>query len=80
MPLLSPDTDAATLHARMRSGQLLVACLCVEWCGTCRSYRKTFTELAERHPERLRAVVGFDRDQATQQPSREDLARLVTSP
>ncbi|MCT7296434.1 thioredoxin family protein [Ralstonia sp. CHL-2022] len=51
MPLLSPDTDAATLHARIRSEQLLVACLCAEWCGTCRSYRKTFTELAERHPE-----------------------------
>ena len=28
MPLLLPDTDAATLHARIRSGQLLVACLC----------------------------------------------------
>ena len=51
MPLLLPDTDAATLHARIRSGQLLVACLCAEWCGTCRSYRKTFTELAARHPE-----------------------------
>jgi thioredoxin 1 len=51
MPLLLPDTDAATLHARIRSGQLLVACLCAEWCGTCRSDRKNFTELAARHPE-----------------------------
>ena len=51
MPLLSPDTDATTLHTRMRTGQLLVACLCAEWCGTCRSYRTTFTELAARHPE-----------------------------
>jgi thiol-disulfide isomerase/thioredoxin len=51
MPLLSPDTDAAALHAGIRSGQLLVACLCAEWCGTCRSYRTTFTELAQRHPE-----------------------------
>ena len=51
MPLLSPDTDAATLRERIRAGQLLVACLCAEWCGTCRSYRATFTELATRHPE-----------------------------
>jgi len=51
MPLLSPDTDAVTLHARIHAGQLLVACLCAEWCGTCRSYRTTFTALAARHPE-----------------------------
>ncbi|GCB04885.1 thioredoxin family protein [Ralstonia sp. SET104] len=51
MPLFSPNIDAAMLHARIRAGQLLVACLCAEWCGTCRSYRTTFTELAARHPE-----------------------------
>ncbi len=51
MPLLSPDSDAAALHAGIRAGQLLVACLCAEWCGSCRSYRTTFTELAARHPE-----------------------------
>ena len=51
MPLFSPDIDAVTLHTRIRAGQLLVACLCAEWCGTCRSYRTTFTELAARHPE-----------------------------
>ncbi len=39
------------LHTRVRMGQLLVACLCAEWCGTCRSYRTTFAELAARHPE-----------------------------
>ena len=51
MPLLSPDTDAITLHQRLHARHLLVACLCAEWCGTCRSYRATFTELAARHPE-----------------------------
>ena len=51
MPLFSPDIDAVTLHTRIRAGQLLVACLCAEWCRTCRSYRTTFTELAARHPE-----------------------------
>lgn len=37
-------------------------------------------ELATQHPERLRAVVGFDRDQVHAASSREDLARLVRSP
>ena len=37
-------------------------------------------QLADKHPDRLRAVVGFDRDQATASPSREDLARLAASP
>ena len=30
------------------SGRLLVACLCAEWCGSCRDYRATFAALAER--------------------------------
>lgn len=51
MPLLSPDTDADALHARIRAGDLLVACLCAEWCGTCRSYRATFANLAARYPQ-----------------------------
>ena len=28
--------------------RLLVACLCAEWCGSCREYRATFDTLAER--------------------------------
>jgi thiol-disulfide isomerase/thioredoxin len=28
------------------SGRLLVACLCAEWCGSCRDYRATFDALA----------------------------------
>ncbi|MCE9660112.1 MAG: thioredoxin family protein [Burkholderiales bacterium] len=27
------------------SGRLLVACLCAEWCGSCRDYRATFAAL-----------------------------------
>ncbi|HZV94058.1 MAG TPA: thioredoxin family protein [Caldimonas sp.] len=27
---------------------LRVACLCAEWCGTCRDYRATFEALAKR--------------------------------
>ena len=30
----------------------LVACLCAEWCGSCREYRATFAELSARHRER----------------------------
>ena len=30
---------------------LLVACLCADWCGTCREYREGFDALAERVPE-----------------------------
>ena len=27
-------------------GRLLVACLCADWCGSCRDYRATFDALA----------------------------------
>jgi thiol-disulfide isomerase/thioredoxin len=30
----------------------LVACLCAEWCGSCREYRAVFVELSARHGER----------------------------
>lgn len=30
----------------MSPPRLLVACLCAEWCGTCRDYRPTFEALA----------------------------------
>jgi thiol-disulfide isomerase/thioredoxin len=29
-----------------------VACLCAEWCGSCREYRAAFAELSARHRER----------------------------
>jgi thioredoxin 1 len=28
----------------------IVACLCAEWCGTCRTYREDFAHLAEKYP------------------------------
>lgn len=34
--------------------EFLVACLCAEWCGTCREYRPGFERLVERFPS-----VGF---------------------
>jgi thiol-disulfide isomerase/thioredoxin len=30
----------------------LVACLCAEWCGSCREYRAAFAELSARHGDR----------------------------
>lgn len=29
---------------------LLVACLCAQWCGSCRDYRSTFDEIAATFP------------------------------
>ncbi|MBI3231020.1 MAG: thioredoxin family protein [Burkholderiales bacterium] len=29
----------------------IVACLCADWCGTCKSYQAPFAALAERFPE-----------------------------
>ena len=30
--------------------EMVVTCLCAEWCGVCRDYRKGFFALAERFP------------------------------
>lgn len=30
---------------------LLVACLCAEWCLTCKAYRDTFAAVAAAHPQ-----------------------------
>lgn len=29
---------------------VLVACLCAQWCGVCRDYRKLFEQFRARHP------------------------------
>ena len=30
---------------------LVVACLCAQWCSSCREYRATFDEVASRFPD-----------------------------
>ena len=30
---------------------LVVACLCAQWCSSCREYRATFDEVARRFPD-----------------------------
>jgi thiol-disulfide isomerase/thioredoxin len=52
MSVLNLDTDAAPIAARLSDpATLLVACLCAEWCGTCRNYRAAFDALAAAHPQ-----------------------------
>jgi thioredoxin 1 len=38
----------AALHPH---SSLLVACLCAQWCGSCRDYRALFDEVADAFPE-----------------------------
>ncbi len=40
---------AAVTDARSR--EWLVACLCAEWCGTCRDYRDIFTSVQTQFPQ-----------------------------
>ena len=52
MPALNLDTDQDRIAERVNEpNTLFVACLCAEWCGTCREYRDAFDKLADRHPE-----------------------------
>lgn len=51
MPYLDLDLDAQTIQARLAEGAPLIACLCAEWCGSCREYRDVFTALSNAWPE-----------------------------
>jgi thiol-disulfide isomerase/thioredoxin len=52
MPALNLDTDAAVIAKRLsHPGTTLVACLCAQWCGTCRDYQAAFDRLADAHPQ-----------------------------
>lgn len=52
MPALNLDTDAAAIAERLGRPEMpLVACLCAQWCGTCRDYEVAFDQLADAHPE-----------------------------
>jgi thioredoxin 1 len=51
MAILDLDTDARTIASRLADpATLFVACLCAEWCGTCREYRSMLESLAHAHP------------------------------
>lgn len=38
-------------HTSPPLANIVVACLCAEWCGTCRTYRADFARLAEKFPQ-----------------------------
>ena len=42
---------ASIVQAPQGASGWLVACLCAEWCGTCRDYRAAFDGVAGGHPE-----------------------------
>jgi thioredoxin 1 len=48
---LAPENYQTVLDS-LSDDKWIVACLCAEWCGTCRGYRRGFDELAERHPDK----------------------------
>ena len=61
MPALDLDTDADLIAERVSDHDtLFVACLCAQWCGTCRDYRATFDRIAEAHPEICFAYIDIE--------------------
>lgn len=52
MPAVTLHTDNyQMLWDSLSDDCWIVACLCAEWCGTCRGYRQGFDAMAERHPD-----------------------------
>ncbi|MGI4811735.1 MAG: thioredoxin family protein [Janthinobacterium lividum] len=51
MATLQWSTDAARIAERLADTDVvLVACLCADWCGSCREYRLVFDQLATTSP------------------------------
>jgi thiol-disulfide isomerase/thioredoxin len=51
MPALNLATDSEKIAERLKKPDtVFVACLCADWCGTCRGYRDGFDRLADEHP------------------------------
>jgi len=46
------STTRDTVATAVNGGGWTVACLCAAWCGTCSTYRATFEELANKHPDK----------------------------
>lgn len=59
MPTYLPD-DPALPRILAQPDIALVACLCAEWCGTCREYRPAFDALAERMPDHVFVWVDIE--------------------
>jgi thiol-disulfide isomerase/thioredoxin len=52
MTVYFPEQDASALRQALaaRPAGRLVACLCADWCGTCKDYMSGFAALAARYP------------------------------
>lgn len=51
MPYTILDKDnSRQLAAILDQDGWVVACLCAQWCGSCREYQVAFEALAQRHP------------------------------
>lgn len=48
---LGPPSSPAVPMSSDQLPELLVVCLCAEWCGTCREYRSGFEALAAQWPQ-----------------------------
>lgn len=73
--LLTPDTP--DLHTRLSTPEsLLVACLCADWCGTCREYQPKFAELSARFPQC--AFVWIDIEEHSEFVGDEDIENFPT--
>src|ERR1700730_13039610 len=47
---LDADNRQALAQA-LAHDEWVIACLCAQWCGSCREYEIAFAQLAERHPQ-----------------------------
>ena len=73
--LLTPE--APELRARLAlPDTVLVACLCADWCGTCREYRPKFSELASHFPQC--AFVWIDIEETPELAGDEDIENFPT--
>ncbi|RZT38409.1 thioredoxin family protein [Cupriavidus agavae] len=52
MAVYYPEQDPGAVSRALaeRPGGRLVACLCADWCGTCKQYQDGFAVLAARYP------------------------------
>lgn len=48
----------------MRDASLVIACLCAQWCTSCRAYRSVFETVAAAHPDARFVWVDIEDDAA----------------
>ena len=62
MAVYFPEQDPAGLRQALaaRPQGRLVACLCAEWCGTCKEYLAVFVALAARYPNDCFAWIDIE--------------------